>query len=57
MVLGGLKANHTLPFSYVHDGHRVDTSIPVNYDGKPEDFGPEELATVLGLVPRVQAGL
>ncbi len=56
MVLGGLKANHTLPFSYVHNGQRVDTTIPVNYSGTPEDFGPEELATVLGLVPRVQAG-
>ena len=56
MVLSGLKANNTLPFSYVHSGHRVDTSIPVNYTGKPEDFSPEELATVFGLVPRVQAG-
>ena len=56
MVLGGLKAHHTLPFSYVHNGRRVDTSIPVNYNGPAEDFGPEELATVLGLVPRVQAG-
>ncbi|MGI4757994.1 MAG: site-2 protease family protein, partial [Janthinobacterium lividum] len=56
MLLSGLKANHTLPFSYEHDGHRVDTSIPVNYSGAPQEFGPDDVVNVFGLVPRVQAG-
>ena len=56
MVLAGLKANNTLAFSYVHDGKRVDTTLPVNYTGSPEDFGPDELSASLGLVPRPQAG-
>ncbi len=55
-LMAGLKANHTLPFSYVHNGKRVDTTIPVNYSGTPEDFTEEDFATVLGLVPRPQAG-
>lgn len=56
MMFGALKAGQTLPFSYVHNGKRVDTNIPVNYTGKPEEFGPEELVQTLGLVPRPQAG-
>ncbi len=56
MVLSGLKANHLLPFSYVHNGQRVDTTLPVNYSGAAQDFGPDEIVTTLGLVPRVQAG-
>jgi regulator of sigma E protease len=56
LILGGLKANHTVPFSFVHNGQRVDSSITVNYTGKPEDYSPEDLAPSLGLVPRVQAG-
>ena len=56
LMRSGLKANHTLAFSYVHDGRRVDTSVPVNYSGSPEDFSPDALATVLGLVARVQDG-
>ena len=56
MILSGLKANHALPFSYLHNGQRVEASIPVNYSGAPEDFGPDDLASVFGLIPRVQAG-
>lgn len=56
MMFSGLKAGQTLPFSYVHDGKRVDTTLPVNYNGKPEDFGPQDIATTFGLVPRPQAG-
>lgn len=56
LMLGGLKANHTLDFSYVHAGKRVNTSIPVNYSGTPDEFSPEALASTLGLVPRVQDG-
>ncbi|WP_232296382.1 RIP metalloprotease RseP [Terriglobus sp. TAA 43] len=56
MMFSGLKAGQTLPFSYIHNGNRVDTELPVNYNGKPEDFGPDDVSTVLGLVPRPQAG-
>ncbi|MEZ2348596.1 RIP metalloprotease RseP [Terriglobus sp. RCC_193] len=56
MMFSGLKAGQTLPFSYIHNGNRVDTELPVNYTGKPEDFGPENVSTVLGLVPRPQEG-
>ena len=56
MLLSGLKANHSLAFSYTHNGQRVDTTLPVAYAGAPQDFGPDDLVTVFGLVPRVQAG-
>ncbi len=56
MLLSGLKANHALPFSYIHNGQRVDTTIPVNYSGVPQEFGPDDVVTVFGLVPRVQPG-
>jgi regulator of sigma E protease len=56
LVLGGLKANHSVPFSYMHNGQRVDREITVHYAGTPEDFSPEDLALTLGLVPRMQAG-
>jgi regulator of sigma E protease len=51
-IRGSLKQNLVVPFSYVHDGKRVDSSIPVNFTGGPEDFSPDEL----GLIPRMQAG-
>ena len=45
-----LNFNQNTPFSYVHNGHRVDTSIFVENKGKPEDFAFEKL----GLVPVMQ---
>lgn len=51
-IHGGLKQNLTVPFSYTHNGQRVDSTIPVNFTGGPEDFGSEDL----GLVPRYQGG-
>lgn len=56
MLMSGLKANHLLPFSYVHNGQRVDTNLPVNYNGPAQEFGPDEIVTTFGLVPRVQGG-
>lgn len=56
MMFSALKAGRALPFSYVHNGNRVDTTIPIDYTGKPEEFGPDELTATLGLVPRPQAG-
>ncbi len=55
MLLSGLKANHALPFSFTHNGRRVDATLTVNYSGAAQEFGPDELANTLGLVPRVQA--
>jgi len=56
MMFSGLKAGQTLPFSYIHNGNRVNAELPINYTGKPEDFGPDDVSTVLGLVPRPQEG-
>ena len=47
-----LTLNHTTAFSYIHDGHRVDTTLYVQDKGNPEDF---EFAS-LGLIPQVQPG-
>lgn len=56
MLLSGLKANHELPFAYLHGGKRVDSTLPVNYSGAPQEFGPDDVVSVFGLVPRVQPG-
>ena len=45
-----LTLNHTVPFSFVHDGHRTDTSIFVENKGDAENFSLDKL----GLVPRMQ---
>jgi regulator of sigma E protease len=51
-IHGSLKQNITVPFSYVHNGQRVDSTLPINFTGGPEDFS----ASDLGLIPRMQAG-
>jgi regulator of sigma E protease len=51
-IHGGLKQNITVPFAYLHNGRRVDTTIPVNFTGGPEDFQSDDL----GLIPRMQGG-
>ena len=56
MLFSGLKAGQTLPFSYVHNGNRVDATLHVSYTGKPEEFGPQDIVATFGLVPRPQAG-
>ncbi len=45
-----LNLNGKIPFSFVHDGQRVDTSLAVENKGDAEDFSLEKL----GLIPRVQ---
>ena len=50
-----LKLNQTVPFSFLHEGQRVDTSFfiasPEAAKGKPEEFSPD----TLGFVPKMQA--
>ena len=44
----------TVPFSFLHDGHRVDTTFFVDSKATtPDDFDPESLST-LGFVPKEQ---
>jgi len=49
-----LNLNQTVPFSYVHNGQRANTTFFVDSKGAtPEDFSPESLI-VLGFVPKEQ---
>ncbi|MDQ2832987.1 MAG: RIP metalloprotease RseP [Acidobacteriota bacterium] len=45
-----LNLNQTIPFSYLHNGQRTDTTLRVENKGTPDDFSLENL----GLVPRMQ---
>ena len=45
-----LNLNQTIPFSFVHDGQRIDTAIRVENKGTPDDFSLDNL----GLVPKMQ---
>ena len=45
-----LKLNQTIPFSYVHNGQRVDTTFFIASKDKPEDFSPD----TLGFIPKMQ---
>lgn len=45
-----LKLNQTVPFSYVHDGQRVDISFFIASKQQPDDFSPE----TLGFIPKMQ---
>jgi regulator of sigma E protease len=45
-----LKLNQTVPFSYVHNGQRVDTTFFIVSKQKPEDFSPD----TLGFIPKMQ---
>ena len=45
-----LNFNQNAPISYVHNGHRTDTTIFVENKGRPEDFAFEKL----GLIPVMQ---
>ena len=51
-VLNGalLNLNQSVPFSFVHDGKRTDTSLFLASKGGPETFDPY----AFGLIPRVQ---
>ncbi len=35
-----LNLNQTIPFSFVHDGHRTDTTLFIASKGTPDDFSP-----------------
>lgn len=41
-----LNFNQETPFSYVHNGHRVDTRLFIENKGRPEDFDFEKLGMV-----------
>jgi regulator of sigma E protease len=45
-----LNLNQTIPFSFVHDGQRVDTKLFVENKGTPDDFSLDNL----GLLPKAQ---
>ena len=45
-----LKLNQTVPFSYIHDGQRVNTGFFIASKQQPDDFEPE----TLGFVPKMQ---
>ena len=45
-----LNLNQTIPFSYIHDGKRTDTTITVENKGDAEDFSLDRL----GFIPKVQ---
>ena len=44
---GKLNLNRTIPFSYLHDGRRVDSSLFIANKGSDDDFNPLKL----GLIP------
>ena len=46
-----LNLNHSVPFSYLHDGKRTDSTLFIASQSSPEKFTLDSL----GLVPRMQA--
>jgi regulator of sigma E protease len=46
-----MDATQKTPFSYIHNGKRVDTMLALGYKGRPGDFDPNK---DLGLVPLMQ---
>ncbi|MGD0445572.1 MAG: RIP metalloprotease RseP [Edaphobacter sp.] len=45
-----LNLNQTVPFSFVHNGERIDTKLFVENKGQADDFS----LTKLGLIPKMQ---
>ena len=45
-----LNLNQTIPFAYIHDGQRTNTTIRIENEGTPDDFSLDNL----GLVPKMQ---
>jgi regulator of sigma E protease len=45
-----LNLNQTIPFSFVHNGQRTDTTLFIDSKGTPDDFSLEQL----GLIPKMQ---
>jgi regulator of sigma E protease len=48
-----LNLNQTVPFSYVDDGHRIDTTLALPFKGSSDKFSVESALT-MGLVPKMQ---
>ena len=48
-----LNPNQTIPFSFVHDGQRTDTTFFLKFKDSPDKFTVES-ALALGLVPKMQ---
>jgi regulator of sigma E protease len=46
-----LKLNQTVPFAYLHDGKRIDTSFFIASNATPDQFSPE----TLGFIPKMQS--
>ena len=46
-----LDLNRRTPFSYLHDGKRIDTMFSVDFAGRQQDFDP---SADLGIVPLMQ---
>ena len=47
-----LDQTHDTPFSYLHGGKRVDTTLAIDYKGRQQDFDP---SVDLGIVPVMQS--
>jgi regulator of sigma E protease len=45
-----LNLNQTVPFSFLHDGRRIDTKLLIQSKGGPDDFSLDQV----GMVPRMQ---
>ena len=48
-----LDLTQKTPFSYLHDGKRVDTTLDINFKGRQQDYDP---SPDLGIVPLMQDG-
>ncbi|MGA1981125.1 MAG: RIP metalloprotease RseP [Acidobacteriaceae bacterium] len=48
-----LNTNQTIPFSYVHDGQRTDTTLFLAFKGSSDKFSLDA-ALAMGLVPKMQ---
>ena len=48
-----LNTNQTVPFSFLHNGQRTDTTLFLSYKGSADKFSVES-ALAMGLVPKMQ---
>ena len=45
-----LNLNQTIPFSFVHDGRRIDSKLFIQSKGDPDDFSLDQI----GMIPKMQ---
>jgi regulator of sigma E protease len=45
-----LNLNQTIPFSFVHDGRRIDSKLFIQAKGDPDDFSLDQI----GMIPKMQ---